>query len=65
MQRRERRKKKKKKKKHRDDDDDDDVRMMTRHITHPRTTMMTARLTPSSGPPEGSSGKLMRRATHK
>ena len=41
------------------------TRMMMRCITHPRTTMMTARLTKSSGPPEGSSGKLMRRATRK
>ena len=39
--------------------------MMMIHITHPRTTMMTARLTPSSGPPDGTSGKLMRRATRK
>ena len=39
--------------------------MMTIHITRPRTTMMTAKLTPSSGPPEGSSRKVTRRATHK
>ena len=41
------------------------TKMMMRRITHPRTTMMTGRLTPSSGPPEGSSGKLTRRATCK
>ena len=41
------------------------MRMMMTHITRPKTTMMTARLTPSSGPPEGSSGKLMRRVTRK
>ena len=41
------------------------TRMMMRHITHSRTTMTTARLTLSSGPPEGSSGKSTRRATCK
>ena len=59
------RKKKKKKNKHRDDDDDDDNEDDGEHITHPRTTMTIAMLTPSSGPPEGSSGKLMRRVTCK
>ena len=38
---------------------------MTIHNTHPRTTMMTAKLTPSSIPSKGSSRKLTRRATHK
>ena len=41
------------------------TRMMMTHITHPKITMMTARLTPSSGPPEESSGKPTRRVTHK
>ena len=41
------------------------MRMMTICITHPRNTMTTAKLTPSSGPPEGSSGKLTRRVTRK
>ena len=41
------------------------MRMMMRHSTHPKTTMTTAKLTPSSGPPERSSGKPTRRATRK
>ena len=45
IQRKEGKKKKKKKKKHRDDDDDDSTRMMMRHITRPRTTMTTSKLT--------------------
>ena len=38
---------------------------MTIHTTHPRTTAMTAKLTPSSDPPKGSSRKLTGRETHK
>ena len=41
------------------------MRMMKRCIIHPRTTMTTAKLILSSGPPEESSGKPTRRATHK
>ena len=41
------------------------MRMMTKCITDPMITMMIARLTLSSGPPEESSGKLMRRVTCK
>ena len=38
---------------------------MTMLITHPKTTIMTAKLTPSSDPPKGSSRKLTGRMTHK
>ena len=56
--------KKKKKKKYWDDDDvNDKDGDETYHSL--KTTMMTARLTLSSGPLERSSGKLMRRVTHK
>ena len=47
------------------------TRMMTRtmmmmtHITSPRTIMMTAEMTPSSGLPKDSSKKLTRSLTHK
>ena len=41
------------------------MRMMMIHFTCTRTIMTTAKLTPGSGPPKGSTGKLTSRATHK
>ena len=41
------------------------TRMMMTHITPPITIMTTNKLTPSSGPPEGSSGKPTRIVSHK
>ena len=64
MQEKEKKKKKKKRKR--------STRMMMRTrmsltilITRPRTTMMTANLTPSSDPPKGGSRKLTGRVTRK
>ena len=59
MQRNER----KKKKKHRDYDNDDDDKDDDKMYHPSQDSMTTAKLTPSSGPPEGSSGKPTRRAT--
>ena len=64
FQRRERRKKKKKKRKHRDDDDDDNED--DDETYHPSQDYNDdSQIDPEFRPPEGSSGKLMRRVTHK
>ena len=41
------------------------MRMMTKHITRPKTTMMTARSTLSSGPPRKNLGMQIRKVTCK